>query len=194
MTQQLEIEYKNMLTAEEFSALCTAFRIKASAFIKQVNCYFDTPTFALKAKKTVLRIRETGNQHDFTLKQPHNGMILETHQLLDAAESRAMIQMGIVPSGEIEQVITQLGVDADKLVFIGELITKRCQFPYQSGTLFLDHSIYLDHDDYELEYEAADPYSGDAIFSALLREHCIPRRPSKSKMIRLFQAIQEKRG
>ncbi|MCQ2011538.1 MAG: CYTH domain-containing protein [Sporolactobacillus sp.] len=194
MAQELEIEYKNMLTGDEFSKLCTVFGLKTTSFFKQVNYYFDTPTFALMNKKTVLRIREVGKQHDFTLKQPHNGVILETHQELDDEESRSMIQLGIVPPGEIEQAITKVGVDADQLVLIGELTTKRCQFPYQSGKLFLDHSLYLDHNDYELEYEAADQGSGSDIFNTLLLEHSIPRRASKSKMIRLFQATQEKRS
>ncbi|MET1248081.1 CYTH domain-containing protein [Sporolactobacillus sp. STCC-11] len=194
MTQELEIEYKNMLTAEEFTTLCTEFGQKTSSFFKQVNYYFDTPTSALKNRKTVLRIRDTGNQHDFTLKQPRNGVILETHQQLDDEESQSMIRLGIVPPGEIEQSITKMGVDADQLVLIGELATKRAQFPYQSGELFLDHSIYLDHNDYELEYEATDQRSGADIFNALLHAHSIPRRPSKSKMLRLYQAIQEKRS
>ncbi|MCO7126197.1 CYTH domain-containing protein [Sporolactobacillus shoreicorticis] len=194
MAQELEIEYKNMLTGDEFAKLCTAFGLKTSSFFKQVNYYFDTPTFALMDKKTVLRIRAVGAQYDFTLKQPHNGAILETHQELDDEESRSMIQLGIVPSGEIEQAVTKIGVDADQLVLIGELTTKRCQFPYRSGKLFLDHSLYLDHNDYELEYEAAGQGSGADSFNALLLEHSIPRRSSKSKMIRLFQATQEKRS
>ncbi|MDN3954181.1 CYTH domain-containing protein [Sporolactobacillus laevolacticus] len=194
MAQELEIEYKNMLTAEEFSALCKTFGLEPSSFFKQVNYYFDTPTSALKNKKTVLRIRNDGKQHDFTLKQPYNGAILETHQQLDDEESRSMIHLGIVPPGEIEQAITKMGVDADQLVLIGELTTKRAQFPFKLGELFLDHSVYLDHHDYELEYEAANQESGAEIFNTLLQEQSIPRRPSISKMMRLYQAIQVKRS
>ncbi|UAK16970.1 CYTH domain-containing protein [Sporolactobacillus terrae] len=194
MSHELEIEYKNMLTAEEFAKLCTAFKKDEPSFFKQINYYFDTPTSALKNKKTVLRIRESSGTHDFTLKQPHSGVILETHQQLSDEESRSMIQLGIVPSGEIEQAMTKIGVDVDQLVLIGELTTKRCQFPYHSGELFLDHSVYFDHSDYELEFEAADAQSGPAVFNTLLHTFAIPRRPSQSKMMRLNQAIKARRS
>ncbi|MCO7174526.1 CYTH domain-containing protein [Sporolactobacillus kofuensis] len=194
MAQELEIEFKNMLTAEEFTMLCKSFGLEPSSFFKQVNYYFDTPTSALKNKRTVLRIRDDGRQHDFTLKQPHDDVILETHQQLNDEESRSMVHLGIVPSGEIEQAITKMGVDPDQLVLIGELTTKRTQFPFESGELFLDHSYYLDHHDYELEYEAESQATGVEIFQKLLQDYSIPRRPSMSKMMRLYQAMQSKRS
>ena len=46
MTQEIEIEFKNIVTKEEFDTLCKSFSIEA--FTKQVNHYFETPDFSLK--------------------------------------------------------------------------------------------------------------------------------------------------
>lgn len=192
MARELEIEFKNMLNKEEFNALCRKFGRDDASFFKQVNDYFDTPTFGLKSKKSALRIRHVNDQHDFTLKQPHDGVVLETHQTLSEDENKALIQYGVMPSGEVEQAIARLGIDVDQLLHIGELVTKRTEFPYQKGKLFLDCSSYLDRHDYELEYEAEEPLSGEQIFHSLLLESAIPRRPSKNKILRLYEAIKER--
>lgn len=192
MAQELEIEFKNMLTSEEYSFLCRKFSLNSSSFFKQVNDYFDTPTFALREKKSALRIRHISGHHDFTLKQPHEDVILETHQWLSDEESRKLIQFGVMPPGAIEQAIARMGVDVDQLIHIGELMTRRAEFPYKNGKLFLDHSYYFEHSDFELEFEATDRITGDHLFIELLAECSIPRRPSKSKILRLYLALQKK--
>jgi Uncharacterized protein conserved in bacteria len=135
MAQELEIEFKNMLTPEEFSSLCRKFNLDASSFFKQVNDYFDTPTFALREKKSALRIRHIDGRHDLTLKQPHESAILETHQWLSDEESLNLIHFGIIPAGNVEQAITDMDINVDHLIHIGELTTLRTQFPYKNGQI-----------------------------------------------------------
>lgn len=53
MTQQIEIEFKNMLTKRQYEQLLEAFSIKNEQIIRQVNHYFDTKENDLK-KFTVL--------------------------------------------------------------------------------------------------------------------------------------------
>ena len=48
MSQNIEIEFKNMLTKEEFIQKKSDFQVKSSDFVKQENDYFDTLDFALK--------------------------------------------------------------------------------------------------------------------------------------------------
>ncbi|MCI1857168.1 MAG: CYTH domain-containing protein [Sporolactobacillus sp.] len=192
MPRETEIEFKNMLEEKEFDRLRVKFSVDNDTFFKQTNDYFDTPTHALRKRKTALRIRHVDGKHDFTLKQPHEGAVLETHQLLSDKESRDLIRFGVMPEGEVEQAIARLGVDVDQLVHLGSLTTQRACFPYKDGMLFLDSSTYLRHHDYELEFEAKDRSSGAAVFRTLLQACLIPRRPSKSKILRLYEASQEK--
>ncbi len=58
MTQEIEIEFKNLLTKSEFLKLSEALCMKEHDFKQQVNHYFDTKDFSLKQKKSALRIRE----------------------------------------------------------------------------------------------------------------------------------------
>lgn len=192
MSQELEIEYKNMLSEEEFSMLCRKFSVDPASFFRQVNNYFDTPTYGLREKKSALRIRHVDGKHDLTFKQPHGDAILETHQLLTDDESRELIQFGVMPGGDVEKAIDALGIDVDQLVHIGALMTDRAEFSYKNGKLFLDHSHYLNHNDFEVEYEATDAHEGARVFGTLLHACAIARRPSKNKILRLYEALHDK--
>jgi Uncharacterized protein conserved in bacteria len=193
MSQEFEIEFKNMLNELEFNALCLKFDRDESTFFKQVNDYFDTPTLALKNAHAALRIRHLGGKHDFTLKQPRNGIILETHQQLTDQESSDLAHFGVMPEGELEKAIDQMGINVDQMLHIGELITKRTEFPYKEGKLFFDRSTYLSIEDFELEYEAEEQDQGKQIFLSLLSDFKIPRRKSKNKIMRLYDQLEERR-
>ncbi|RKJ60851.1 CYTH domain-containing protein, partial [Butyricicoccus sp. 1XD8-22] len=59
MTQEIEIEFKNLLTKEQYEMLLKEFKIDDSKIIRQTNHYFDTPEWHLKTLHAGLRIRET---------------------------------------------------------------------------------------------------------------------------------------
>lgn len=58
MVQELEIEFKNLLTKEEFHRLADFFQLTEKDFAEQENYYFDTKYFALKKHGAALRIRK----------------------------------------------------------------------------------------------------------------------------------------
>ncbi len=86
MTQEIEIEFKNLLTKSEFLKLSEALCMKEHDFKQQVNHYFDTKDFSLKQKKSALRIREKDGAFVLTLKEPAAVGLLETHQELAAPD------------------------------------------------------------------------------------------------------------
>ena len=53
MHQEIEIEFKNLLTKEEFYLLCERFSLSEADFIMQENHYFDSEDFALKNKGSI---------------------------------------------------------------------------------------------------------------------------------------------
>ena len=67
MSQNIEIEFKNMLTEDEFHKFLTHFQITSTDFFKQENHYFDTKDFALKEHGCALRIREKKDRFEMTL-------------------------------------------------------------------------------------------------------------------------------
>ncbi|WP_426980552.1 CYTH domain-containing protein [Bacillus pseudomycoides] len=190
MTQEIEIEFKNMVTEEEFQALCDVFSIES--FTKQVNHYFETPHFSLKAAGSALRIRHKDGAYTLTLKQPAEIGLLETHQPLTAREAQLMMETnGLIP-GPVADQLHALQIPVSTLAYMGSLTTERAETTFKGGTLVFDHSFYYNHDDYELEYEVQDEAASKADFLNLLNKYHIPVRHTKNKVQRFFLAKQNK--
>lgn len=190
MTQEIEIEFKNMVTEEEFQTLCNAFSI--SGFTKQVNHYFETPDFSLKAAGSALRIRHKNETYTLTLKQPAEIGLLETHQSLTAQEAQTIMETNKLLTGSVADQLHALQIPVSDLVYMGSLTTERAEIIFKGGTLVFDHSFYYNHDDYELEYEVQDEATGKEAFLALLNQYHIPIRKTKNKVQRFFLAKQNK--
>lgn len=196
MTQQLEIEFKNMLTKEEFSRLCTTFNLTDENFHSQTNHYFDTKDFALKNLKSGLRIREVQDRFECTLKEPAIGIgLTETTDLLSKKEVQSILSGdSVLHAHEVEGRLQALAIDPHDLKILGTLHTKRAEIKYEGGLLVFDHSQYAGTDDYELEYEVLNEETGKVIFDRFLALHSIPRRPADKKIARFMSVVKKKRG
>lgn len=188
MSQEIEIEFKNMLTKEEFHRLCESFAV--TGFTEQVNHYFETPLFSLKETGSALRIRAKSGTYTLTLKQPAANGLLETHQIITKEEAERMMQTGEIVLGAVHDQLLSLQIPISQLNYYGRLATKRAEMIYENGTLVFDHSFYFQQDDYELEYEVQDEERGKQSFLQLLEQHHIPVRPTKNKVQRFFLAKQ----
>jgi uncharacterized protein YjbK len=187
MKQELEIEFKNLLTKEEFETLKEAFNLSEDKFFYQENHYFDTQQFSLKEKGAALRIRVKNGKYTLTLKQPHKEGLLETHQLLTEKESRLLFEGKTTISGDIANLLKTLDTEPEEIQYFGTLSTYRAQFDYKGGILVLDHSHYLQTDDYEIEYETTDFALGKQVFEELLRSFHIPIRKTENKIKRFYE-------
>jgi uncharacterized protein YjbK len=186
MTEQIEIEFKNILTKSEYEMLLMEFNISGDQIFTQVNYYFDTPYFDLKNSSAALRIRKTVKGYELTLKQPQKVGILETTQALTEAEFTCAIESNILPIGIVHSKITKLGITYSHIEYFGSLTTKRVEIPYKNGLLVLDHSYYLDKEDYEVEYEAENYEDGYKCFLELLETKNIPNRKTDNKIHRFY--------
>ncbi|OIJ10120.1 CYTH domain-containing protein [Anaerobacillus arseniciselenatis] len=187
MTQEIEIEFKNIVTKNDFEKLLAAFTIEASQFKKQVNHYFDTTDFQLKNHQCALRIREKNQKYTMTLKQPNQVGLLETHQLLTKNEADIALTGGKLPEGALaDHLFKCFKIDIKECLFLGSLITKRVEIPYHGGTLVFDHSFYLDEEDFEIEYEVTDEPKGKKIFDELFSKYHIPIVKTENKIKRFF--------
>lgn len=186
MHQEIEIEYKNIVTREEFERVTTSFHIPSEAFISQTNYYFDTPTFSLKELGCALRIRYKNGKYTLTLKQPHGDGLLETHQQLSKVLAEELISGKTQIIGEMKEHITSMGISSSELSCFGSLRTNRAETTYKSGVLVFDHSEYLNCQDYEIEYEVSNPKEGELAFKELLESFNIPTRQTKNKIQRFY--------
>lgn len=188
MSEEIEREFKNIITKDEFNLLLNTFHISIQDFVTQKNHYFDTQYFTLKEKSAALRIRELPGYYELTLKRKSTDGVIETNQIIDHKEVDFLLTNNILPIGEVNNTLIKLGVPVQDLVYFGSLTTDRAELEYKGGKLVFDHSHYLGIEDYELEYEVTDWELGKSIFTNLLNRLNISPRPTDTKVGRLYHA------
>nr|WP_304213046.1 CYTH domain-containing protein [Fredinandcohnia onubensis] len=186
MSQELEIEFKNILEEDEYRQLLSVFSISEDKKVIQENFYFDTPKFSLKDVGAALRIRDKNGIYTLTLKQPVKRGLLETHQVLSKEEAEQMLNGGNIIEGEVVSILKGLSIETSDIRFFGSLKTKRAEVEYKNGLLVLDKSYYLNQIDFEVEYEVTDEVSGKEVFKELLQQYKIPIRKTDNKILRFY--------
>lgn len=189
MTQQIEIEFKNILEENEFLRLKKQFQFEEHDFNEQINHYFDTADFSLKEHQAALRIREKGENLILTLKEPAEVGLLETEQFLTKQEANELKDQGRIPPGPVKEQLSGLPFSIERLDYFGSLTTCRAEKNYKNGLIVLDHSRYLEVEDFEIEYEVTDEAAGKIIFEELLERFHIPKRETKNKVRRFYEKL-----
>ena len=110
MAQEIEIEFKNLVTQDEFSHLISHFHINDEDFTSQDNHYFDTPDYQLKDNQSALRIRHKSGTYTLTLKTPLKEDLLETNQQLSKQEADSLLSGDVFPEGEVKSAIHSLTI------------------------------------------------------------------------------------
>ncbi|WP_419392570.1 CYTH domain-containing protein [Cytobacillus praedii] len=186
MSQNIEIEFKNLLTKQEFEMLVNHFKLKDTDFFTQENHYFDTQDFALKEQGSALRIRKKGEKYELTLKQPYQDALLETNESLEPLAAEKIFETGRIRNETIKGLIKKMNIDPDRIQYFGSLSTKRAEVEYENGLIVIDNSFYLNIEDFELEYEVSNRNDGQKKFSALLEQLEIPVRKTENKIKRFY--------
>ncbi|MFZ4450422.1 CYTH domain-containing protein [Salibacterium aidingense] len=191
MAKETEIEEKNLLTRNEFDMLADTYQIKPPQFFWQANTYFDTPALEIKEQGAALRVRTKSNNYELTLKQPASAGLLETNQTLTEVEAKRLMEQAELPEGEVKESLHPFIGDTSMLQKLGTLETYRAQTSHETGILFLDHSVYLDTEDFELEIEGSSEEEVRKWLTSILTDHDIPARPTPNKIKRFFTRKQE---
>lgn len=192
MGQQLEIEFKNMLTKHEYEKLLLHFALDYDAIPMQTNHYFDTADYKLKQLLSGLRIRIAGDHIECTIKERSGeNAHLETTDSLTEEAAQLMLNGGLFQAPSVLKRLEALKIDPAELAVFGSLSTKRVELDYEGGLLVLDHSFYLNCDDYEVEYETTNEQLGQTIFYNFLNVHDISIRPADKKIARFSKALQD---
>lgn len=188
MNQEIEIEFKMMLTKNEYIQLSQQLSFPNQA-ISQTNYYFETENFSLKKKKSALRIREKNDTYTLTLKQPHRDGILETHELLSENEAYQLINGQPIFNNKMAHYLELLNIPIGDLKYYGNLMTERREFTQNNIVYVLDKSYYNDTVDYELEIESPTKNKGKRIFYSILNEFNIKEKKTMTKIERFFKTL-----
>lgn len=190
MQQEREIEFKNMLTQEEYEKLLyLVFPEKHKHFVVQTNHYFDTIDHRLREQGAALRIRVADIYQELTLKVPDRDFLMETNIPLDKKEtSKILSNQNLTLSSYIDSNtklhLTDIKNDTIFHLF-NSLTTKRIEKQVDIHTIVLDQTTFQnDGVDYELEVESEDEKLGQEFFDSLLEKYSIPSRPSIPKIAR----------
>ncbi|MFF2752255.1 CYTH domain-containing protein [Psychrobacillus sp. NPDC058041] len=191
MHTEKEIEFKNLLTKDEFQKLVKHFNIKHSSFQMQTNYYFDTPNHYFKNNKMGFRLRVLPTRNELTLKVPEKEHIMNetTHLITGIERDDILNNLQFPPVPFLQQIKNE-----SPLVCIGSMQTNRAQINYENGILFFDHSIYSQTEDFEVEYESKDVENGRKKFLELLAIHRIPLRNTDKKIARLVNYNNSLKG
>lgn len=185
MAQEIEIEFKTMLTKDEFELLRNNMPFPERPIV-QTNHYFETTRFALKNSHSALRIREKKDQFTLTLKEPHPEGILETHDSLSKQDAKQWLQGKPVPQPHVTQQLQKLEVNERDLQYYGALRTERYIYRENNIDYMLDKSFYHGVVDYELEIEAKSYDAGLEALQLLLQKYNITERKAQAKIARFF--------
>ena len=182
----LEIEFKTLLTKEEYHSLEDFFKDQPP--IRQTNHYIDTPDQAIRNHRMALRIRTLADRAELTLKVPQDAGHFEYNQALTFEQVEAFLSKKKLPQGEIASFLTDLDIPLTSLDVWGSLETERREKRIPKGLLAFDRSRYNSIEDYELEMEV-DAASDETYFHEFLKEKQIEYKPAKSKVARLAQSL-----
>lgn len=188
--KQLEIEYKTLLSTQEFARLTQKFA--ETPLFSQTNYYFDTPEMSLRKAKLALRIRTLNDRAELTLKIPQDVGNLEHNLDLSLAEALDITEHQKLPLNEVTQIIADQGFDLKHIKNIGQLTTHRRESLLPIGLLAIDENHYAGKIDYEVELEVSSAEKGQEDFNNFLRQEQITFKYAKSKVARFVETLAVK--
>lgn len=188
MAKENAIVFKTLLSKTEYNRLKKEFEDKPSNL--QINYYFDTPRFTLKASDIGLRVRKREN-YELTLKRKKGYTVTEINEEISLDAFNKFVSDGIIPSASISNELSEI-IKEQKIVCYMSLSTFRITFPYRNGKIAIDLCEYIGTTDYELEYEANNYEDGRKDFVEFAKEHGITYKKSQAKIKRAYDALKTK--
>lgn len=197
MQKGTEVEFKSLLTEQEYKKILSQYKTAKSDF--QTNHYFDTTRFSLKALDASLRVRQRDN-YELTLKRKKGyntdiKSIIITEEQFKQIRSTGSIIFDNVSDVQIDtynEIVTILQslIKEQKINNFLSLSTLRYYAPYASGMINIDKSDYLGITDYEIEFSGKAYHQGKLDFIQFISEYGIQYKKSEKKIKRAYTAMK----
>lgn len=185
---EIEKEFKNLLTKEQYEAIAGDYQSVFTKDITQTNSYYDYEGL-LQQHKMALRIRivegkETG---EITLKIPQSSLeVLEYTEVLpvDILNAYNHDKQFTLPTSLLE-ALENKGITLQTVNQTALLTTHRLEGALSENEwLVLDESHYNGKIDFEMEMEVRSLELGEPVFLGILEKYKIERRQAESKIKR----------
>ena len=184
---QLEIEYKTLLSKSEYLRLLDEFSDIEP--VHQTNYYIDTRNSDMKNHRFSLRIRLLPDKGELTLKCPQDVGNMEYNQFFTLEETQNLLEHFQLPKGPIYDIVSAVNIPIAELEIWGHLTTKRYEKEVSFGLMALDENTYNGQLDYELEVEVKDAEEGKISFDYFLKKHSIKFKYASSKVARTAASL-----
>ncbi len=160
MYNNIERELKILVTKEIYENMIHSYDFEKN--IIQTNTYYDDDNQTIKNKKGAMRIRTIGNQHIFTLKIKKDDY---THYEYEKEIQTNDIHK--IDDIEIDGWMKEYGIPKE-VKPITTFTTDRKVLKCEQGEICADKTTYLNHTDYEVEYEYSCDHDGISFFNTFL--------------------------
>ena len=185
--REIEIEFKNLLTKDQYASLFEKYDLKNSEEIINKNFYYDDADESFKKIGAALRIRYTNKKTEMTLKVKGETQNVEINVPLDEKYPKEPTVLPILPN-EIIAELERMNVKIKTPMLIQKIETLRYEIALEEGLLVLDETTFInDIVDYELEFETKDYETGIVAFEKLLEKNNIDKNPAKPKIARAVE-------
>lgn len=176
MKQNIEIEYKVIVSKEKFNAFLADAPITEEIY--QTNFYYDTEDYQLYQAGVTLRIRQIEDSYYFTLKERARHHSVE-HEVMVSENS-----LSVLATPTIANLLKKFNLTLP-IQLVGELSTCRKIYHDQYGEWCFDQNFYSNTEDYEIEYELHEGIT-DAFkhFLTVLRKYKIRYKKAPGKRYR----------
>ena len=185
---EIEKEFKNLLTKEQYESIAGDYQSVFTKDVTQTNSYYDYEGL-LQQHKMALRIRivegkETG---EITLKIPQSSLeVLEYTEVLpvDILNAYNHDKQFALPTS-LQETLENKGITLQTVNQTALLTTHRLEGGLSENEwLVLDESHYNGKVDYEMEMEVRSLELGEPVFLGILETYQIERRQAESKIKR----------
>lgn len=187
MAKDITAEFKTLLTKEEYDNLYEKFKSHPGNL--QVNYYFDTKRFTLKATDAVLRVKSRDGL-TLTLERKKGYNFVRIDEEITEEQFTNFVETGEIPNEKIAQEVAEI-IKGQKIINFMSLSTYRISMPYKKGKLSLDKCEYVNTIDYELEYEVTNRNIGKLDFIQIIKDNNIAYKKSQLKLKRAYDALRK---
>lgn len=182
------VEFKTLLTKTEYTRLYKKYSDKPSNL--QINYYFDTPRFTLKASDIGLRVRKR-DKYEINLKRKKGYQLQEIDEEIDEETFNKFLKDGVIPSDNIKNELSEI-IKGQVITNYMTLSTFRITFPYKNGRISIDQCEYVHTTDYEVIFEGANYDESKRSFIEFVKENGIAYKKSQPKIKRAYDALKRK--
>ena len=187
MSTNLEIEFKSILSEEDYQKLFS--RYGKHRMYTQENYYFDTDRREIRSKGCGLRARVKNEEYELTLKENAEVGKIEYNQQISNISFIKLAKGEDFPDGEVKDIIvSKLGLKIEEVKPLGVLVTDRIDLKFCGSLISIDKSTYNGITDYEIECEDVSMEKAKKHLNKFLKDNDIEYKKSQGGKLKRFLA------